>query len=230
VSEVAIIVEGMTEFLFVRNVLSPHLGTLGIRAFPLPPTGKKSCGGIPAWKIVRTEVLRVLKQRRGRVCTTMFDFYGMPYGWPGRDAAATVRPDCRGAHVEKALLDDLAAYAGEHFRPDLFIPYVQMHEFEALLFSDSCTLAEVLCSFSDTDVDGLKQHIGEILRDAGEPEAINDNYHTCPSRRIICLARKYTKPLGPIIAGRIGLPTLRKQCRHFGQWLASLESLAPAAG
>ena len=30
---------------------------------------------------------------------------------------------------------------------------------------------------------------------------------------------------GPIVAGKIGLPTLRSKCGHFGDWLDKLEHL-----
>ena len=60
----------------------------------------------------------------------MFDFYGMPADWPGRIAASNMPLDQKGNHVEQAILDDLAAHAGENFRLELFIPYVQVHEFE----------------------------------------------------------------------------------------------------
>jgi hypothetical protein len=121
----------------------------------------------------------------------------------------------------------LAAHAGEDFRRELFLPYVQIHEFEALLFADPAKMAEVLAPVCQTKQSDLTAHFQAIVDEAGQPEAINDNYDTCPSRRIGGVVRSYRKPVfGPIIAGRIGLEALRTACPHFGQWLERLESLS----
>ena len=58
------------------------------------------------------------------------------------------------------------------------------------------------------------------------PEFIDDD--NAPSKRIIGEIREYVeykKSAGPIVADTIGLPTLRNRCKHFGEWLATLEAL-----
>jgi len=225
-NEVVAIVEGQTEQTFVRDHLATHLGERGIAISAVLPGRVNRHGGIRQWESVRGDILRTMKQRRGRVCTTMFDFYGMPTDWPGRTRAAGMPLDQKGACAEQALLDDLAAHAGDDFRPDLFIPYVQVHEFEALLFADVAKMAETLASVCHGRQDSLRCQFQAILAEAGRAEAINDNRDTCPSRRIAGLVPAYRKVLyGPIIAGRIGLDALRAACPHFGQWLTRLESL-----
>jgi len=158
----------------------------------------------------------------------MFDFYAMPGDWPGRTAATKMPLEKKGNHVEQALLDNLAAHAGADFRRELFIPYVQVHEFEALLFADVATMATTLAQFcpgsNEADLNNAFQAI--LAEKSGQAEAINDNYDTCPSRRITSLVQAYNKAiLGPIIAARIGLNTIRTACPHFGQWLGRLEAL-----
>jgi hypothetical protein len=158
----------------------------------------------------------------------MFDFYGMPDNWPGRTEAAVAyeSPDRKGDFIEKAMLDDLADHAGKDFRAELFIPYVQVHEFEALLFADVTKLAEALTELSGQNQAQLAARFKSILDDAGQPEAINDGRETCPSRRINGVVSRYKKvDHGPLVAGRIGLDALRAACPHFGQWLGRLESL-----
>jgi hypothetical protein len=54
---------------------------------------------------------------------------------------------------------------------------------------------------------------------------------TAPSKRIIAEIPEYDgqkATSGPLIAGRIGLPTLREKCAHFAEWLHRLEGLADA--
>ena len=227
-SEVVAIVEGQTEQAFVRDQLAPHLGGRGIAIWARLPGRVVRRGGVRAWEAVRGDILRTLRERRGRICTTMFDFYAMPGDWPGRAPAAGMPVEQKGTHVEQALLDDLAAHAGEDFRRELFIPYVQVHEFEALLFSEVATMAEALAPICGAEADRLSSQFQAVLGEAGQPEAINDNYETCPSRRIRGIVRGYRKALyGPIIAGRIGLDAMARACPHFGQWLAKLERHSP---
>ncbi|MFI4860398.1 MAG: DUF4276 family protein, partial [Phycisphaerales bacterium JB063] len=106
-------------------------------------------------------------------------------------------------------------------------PYVQLHEFEALAFSDVDVLAEVTAPLATVPlVDRLARHYQEILDVAGHPEAINDSYETCPSRRISSKVPAYRKPVhGVFVTKRIGLAALRTKCTHFATWLAKLESV-----
>lgn len=133
----------------------------------------------------------------------------------------------RGDHVEQCILKAIAEEVGGSFDRRQLIPYVQVHEFEALLFADVTKLAEALAPVSvRRPPPGLLGSLKQVVDAAGQAEAINDNYETCPSRQITNLVPAYRKPLhGPIVAGRIGLGAIRAACPHFGQWLGRLESL-----
>ena len=57
-----------------------------------------------------------------------------------------------------------------------FIPYIEMHEFEALLFSDADILAEKI---------GINvSQIREILEEYNSPEEINDDPAKAPAKRL----------------------------------------------
>jgi hypothetical protein len=87
-------------------------------------------------------------------------------------------------------------------------------------------LASVLDPIGGYSSEILEQQFTSILSKAGHPEAINDGYETCPSRRISGLVPAYKKPAqGPIITSRIGIDKLRVQCTHFGEWLSRLEQI-----
>ena len=103
-----------------------------------------------------------------------------------------------------------------------FIPYVQMHEFEALLFSAPGQLA------SEVGRPDLEQHF-QAIRDAfATPEHIDDSPHTAPSKRIKQVFPRYRKvQMGLRAAGVMGLHKIRKECPLFSAWLARLESLPP---
>ena len=225
-SDLAIIVEGQTEQAFVRDVLAPHLETFDVGAWARLPGRPRRHGGVPAWDVGRGDILRILRERQGRYCTTMFDYYGMPFDWPGRRDALTRPLSERGEYVEAALLHDVLERAGSGFNPALFMPYVQIHEFEALLFSNVDILCMTLSSLCGRGKDDLARTLDRVLAEAGEPEAINDRPQCAPSKRILSEVPGYRKALhGPIIAGRIGLETICGACRHFSSWLKKLESL-----
>lgn len=58
------------------------------------------------------------------------------------------------------------------------------------------------------------------------PEEIDDGPTTAPSARILRLAPDYEKlAWGLLIAKRIGLATLRRECPHFNGWITNLTSL-----
>ncbi|MCK4658206.1 MAG: DUF4276 family protein [Phycisphaerae bacterium] len=224
-SEIVAIVEGETEQTFVRDQLAAHLGYRGIAIWAVLPGRTRKRGGVKKWESASGDIIRTLKE--GRYCTTMFDYYAMPTDWPGRAKAAQKGWAERGSHVESAVLNDIAERMGGSFNRSQFIPYVQVHEFEALMFSDVQELAETsapLCRFSSAEC--LERQFRGILEEAGNPEAINDNYDTCPSRRITRLVQRYRKCVhGPIVAQRIGLETLRAECEHFATWIEKLEQL-----
>lgn len=228
--EIAFVVEGETEKAFVERQLRPHFDALGIRAWATLPGRVRQRGGVRSWPSVRQDILRHLKQRSGRYCTTMFDYYGLPQDWPGKTDSANLGHDMKGSVVEAALSDDFASFAGGDFRRELFIPYLQIHEFEAVLFSDCGILAHHLATrvqHYPVDVHGFFR---KIVEECGSPEAINDGVETAPSKRILAIAPCYSKRIdGPIIAERIGLPEIRQRCTHFDQWISRLETLAVPA-
>ncbi|MDP2158323.1 MAG: DUF4276 family protein, partial [Nitrospirota bacterium] len=106
------------------------------------------------------------------------------------------------------------------FDQNRFVPYVMMHEFEGLLFSD--------CEGFSRGI-GRPQLVDEFqaIRDQfSSPEEINDSPITAPSKRVKELVQGYEKPLmGTLAILEIGLNTIRAECPHFREWLARLEAL-----
>lgn len=214
--EVHVVVEGQTEETFVHRVLRSHFWPLGICFYPRL-LGK---GGICDYPQARQDILATLKQDAVVSCTTMFDYYAMPNTWPNREAARQRPFSERSVAIEEAILADISAELGAGFNRDRLIPYVQMHEFEALLFSDPKLLADGLELVDDSET--------RRIRDQFEsPEEINDSRQTAPSKRIITLNSSYSKVLdGVRISQSIGLDAMRAQCPHFNEWIRRLEALA----
>lgn len=93
-----------------------------------------------------------------------------------------------------------------------------MHEFEALLFSD----VEILAEKAEIDAAQLKR----IIKKYSNPEEINDDPGSAPSKRLVRLKGGYRKvAMGKAVSEAIGIPVIREKCPHFNEWLTRLENL-----
>lgn len=224
-SRLLVHVEGQTEETFVNDILRPHLINFGYTGVSARLVGnarqRESRGGIRDWVTVRKEIIHHLREDAGCIATTMVDYYALPQTWPGRAQANSLQFPHKAATIEDALLADMREYAGSSFNATRFIPYVMMHEFEGLLFSDCERFAQ-----------GINQpalaHEFQSIRDQfNTPEEINDSVETAPSKRVKTLVPGYNKPLlGVLAALEIGLETIRSECPHFRAWLERLEKSA----
>lgn len=152
----------------------------------------------------------------------MVDYYALPQqgegAWPGR-AEATYRSHVEKARfIEEALQRDIAGAVNPDLLRDRFVPFVIMHEFEALLFSDCAAFSRAIGKTH------LEEALAAIRAKFNTPEEINDSFQTAPSRRLQALMPTYEKPLlGVIAALEIGLASIRRECPHFDAWLTQLE-------
>lgn len=217
---VHVICEGQTEETFVNDVLQPHIASSGIYLYP-------SLIGRPGHKGGNISFDRAMRDIRNRLlgdaqayCTTFFDYYGMHPDFPGRVGAQPswaverkFKHFCAG--FQAGVIEQLGADAAERF-----IPYVQMYEFEGLLFS--CPQR-----FSSGIGAPLSARALHAIRDSFvTPEHINDSVHTAPSKRVADVCCGYQKPLHGILAAlEIGLPDIRQECHLFDTWLSSIEAL-----
>jgi hypothetical protein len=117
------------------------------------------------------------------------------------------------------MVDELIRFIGQD-PMRRFIPFVQMYEFEALLFSDPEAFA------IGVDRIALNQHLSAISAQFETPEHINNSPVTAPSKRIEALIADYQKPLmGTLAALEVGLDVMRARCALFNDWLTRIESL-----
>ena len=221
-------VEGQTEEAFVNEVLAPHLYSVGyidVRARLIGEQRyREQRGGIRPWPEARRGIINRLREDPGQFASTMVDYYGLlsegSRGWPGRADSSNLPSHEKAAHVENAIHTDIANEMGDGFNTSRFLPYVMMHEFEAMLFSDCGTFAQAI---SRPDLVVPFQGVRDRF---DTPEEINDSPEAAPSKRILGLVPSYQKPLlGVAAASDIGLAVIRRECPHFGQWLTRLEDL-----
>ena len=219
-------VEGETEESFINDILRSHLYKFGYSSVTARLIGnarqRDRRGGIRAWKTVRKDIINHLKEDSECLSTTMVDFYALPQtgdgAWPGRAEAGKLEFSKKATSIESALLEDVCNELGREFNYKRFIPFIMMHEFEGLLFSDTDKFG---LSIGRTD---LSLKFKAIRNQFKTPEEINDSPITAPSKRIKGLIPNYEKPiLGILAILEIGLDTIRKECPHFKQWLEQLE-------
>jgi len=218
-------VEGQTEETFVNELLTPHLFKHGYTQVSARLIGnarqRDRRGGICPWPTVRNHILNHLKEDPGCIATTMVDYYALPQigerARPGRAATGKLPFAQKAATVQNALAADISNNLGPDFNPSRFIPYVMMHEFESLLFSDCESFARGIGRLD------LKLEFQAIRNKFDTPEEINDSPDTAPSKRVEALVLGYEKPLyGALAAIEIGIDVICRECPHFRAWLQCL--------
>lgn len=220
-------VEGETEEAFVNEILRDHLYRQGFTNVSARLVGnarqRDRRGGIRSWSAVRKDITRHLCEDPAGIATTMVDYYALPQSgekaWPGRAQAGTLPFPQKAATIENALTDDLCREMGVNFNSNRFIPFIMMHEFEGLLFSDCENFGKGIGRPE------LTSHFQEIRDQFVSPEEINDSPQTAPSKRVAALVEGYEKPLlGTLAVLAIGLSSIRRQCPHFDEWLSRIEA------
>jgi len=217
--EVIVLTEGKTELLFVKRILAPYLGKRQVYMIPIQLSKPGENGGDVRFARARNDIARHLKQRKDTYISLLVDYYGIGRDWPGLEAVPHGASPDQIARVictatQKAIDTELSDYrSGERF-----LPHISVHEFEALLFS----APEVLAMAIDVD----RQLIDAILREHGEPEAIDRSPEMAPAKRIRKLCNRFKKTGSGIdIAKAIGIERMRLECPLFNAWLERLEKL-----
>jgi len=208
---IGMLVEGFTEISFVKNVLAPYLP----KEIILKPI--KTDGSIK-YSDYKKQLLNMLNNHKNYdAVTTMHDLYALGKDFPGYAEAQQIKdPYQKVAFLENSLAEDLSF---THF-----IPHLQLHEFETLLFSD---IQGFQNHYHNHKKSGLIE-ITKIFDNYSNPELINESYETAPSRRITKIfgERVYKKPLdGILIAQQIGIGIMLEKCSHFKTWVEKLVSV-----
>jgi hypothetical protein len=225
-----VICEGQTEQRFTDQVLAPHL--FGHDFVHVPTIRVEFSrhrrvifrGGVRRYAPVRRTLVNIMKDRPQTdiFFTTMLDLYALPREFPGRQGRKR-NPDDPYPFV-RALEAAFAKDVGDH----RFVPHIQLHEYETLLFADPSAFG---ISFDDCDT--AIANLKTIAAAFPSIEHIDDGKTTGPSKRIIEVLPEYEHrktDAGPDIAETIGLQTIRQKCSHFDKWISKLEKLRPPAG
>lgn len=189
-----------------------------MRATQVTKAGQK--GGDVRFTRVKRDLRLHLKQRSDTYITTLIDYYGTKE-WPGLDdVPPQATPNQIAKIINNATQKEVISLFADQRAESRFIPYMAVHEFEALLFSDSSAIA--------AELEISIEYVNSVLTEFGEPEAINNNRETAPSKRLDRWSPKGKFPkttTGIAIARTIGIEAMRKKCPIFNTWLSTFEAI-----
>jgi len=215
------VVEGQAEETYVRDTLAMHLGQFGhiVDARCVMTSRKRAHffrGGLVSYQKAKMDLQFWMREDAAQDCvfTTMFDLYALPNDFPGYDKCKMISDIYQRAQaIEGAFGADIS--------DPRFIPYIQLHEFEAILFSDIRKL-----DWAFIDHDAQIENLEKISAEFDSPELIDEGPTTAPSKRIIAEIPEYEGrkvAAGAMVAGKIPIALVRDKCVHFHQWLSRLE-------
>lgn len=216
---ITILCEGQTEEKFVKELLAPYFLPRLIFIAPIVLTKKGQKGGDVKFSRVERDIVNALRQSNVSAVSTFVDYYGVKE-WPGKDEVLqNSTPNQIAECLNHAAKDAICSKYDELNPQNRFIPFVAVHEFETLLFSDSKILAERL------HIEQAK--VDEVLSECGSPENINNSPATAPSKRLEKWNGRYGKTTAGIaIASAIGIEKMREKCPLFDTWLCAIERKA----
>lgn len=213
---IIVVCEGQTEREFCRDVLGPWLFQRGIVVqYPLI---KHTGGGIAKWSRLKQQIENHLKSDTTAFVTTFIDFYGITekHKFPNFSELAGENTPTRVDRIQEAMkmeLDDAIQFR--------FLPYIQLYEFEALLFANVDVIFDNL---SDEMTDG--EELNRIVADFPNPEEINNSYETAPSKRLSRIINGYNKVVyGAMLAEEIGTEVIMERCHRFRSWVECVLAL-----
>ena len=222
-----ILCEGQTEQGFADKVLKPYLqahGIASVKSTMVTTNRKKNIqGGMLSYQQAKQDLCILFVSSKddeytSHIFTTMFDFYALPNDFPNYSEAIKIQDKYQ-------MIDSVEASFANDINECRFIPYIQLHEFEALVFCGIEYLKELY-----PECDKSVKILNNVLAEFDNPELINHGSSTAPSKRIIHAIEseakqryKYNKPKsGTFVTENVGIDKLRHDCPHFNKWIGNL--------
>lgn len=204
-----IVVEGQTEQDFVKNLIVPYLQNFGIYSVTpvLIRTSRSGRGGMVNYQHLYNTIKMLLTSLQNDfMVTTFIDFFRLPDTMPNF-------VDCMQISDKHLCVEALEAAIDKSVNDVRFFSYIQLHEFEALLFSNNN-------GFEYYFSDDIAKETALIISCYENPEDINSSPEGAPSKRLLAIKPDYNKVLeGNLIALEIGIKSILEKCPRFAEWV-----------
>ena len=206
---VYIVVEGQTEQEFVNSVIFPYLQNFGILSVTpiLIRTSRTGRGGMVSYSHLANTIKPLLMSKNNDyIVTTFIDFFRLPNDMPHYE-------DCMKKPNKIEQIKSLEEAINEAIDDRRFFSYIQLHEFEALLFSSNK-------GFEYYFSDEYAKATASVVSSYDNPEDINSSPEGAPSKRLLAIKPDYNKVLeGNLIALEVGIKTILEKCPRFAGWI-----------
>jgi hypothetical protein len=169
-----IIVEGQTEKEFVEKSLRDYFfryEIYDVRAIMIQ-TSKGNKGGFVNYDHLKNDITNLLKSEKDIVVSMFVDFFRIPTNFPNFELSQS-------KSITDARIEVLLEGISNDINDERFIPYIQKHEFESLLFSSD----EGFSNWFENE--WIINELNTIINHYPNPEEINTGSDTAPSKRII---------------------------------------------
>lgn len=215
------IVEGETELEFVNRLLIPYLTVSGLTTSMYGIIITMSGGGHGYNNIEHfiNTIRPVLSMSDEPIITTLIDHYGInsERKLPGyNECIQESNVEARIKKMEKMLNEAVQSIKSYRF----FIPYIQRHEFETLLFADPE-------KGFDLEDELIKQDIITLCNSFSSVEDINCTPEGAPSKRLIAIYKQHYKAYEKVtdavdIAELTTIDKILEKCPRFKNWVDTL--------
>lgn len=206
------IVEGDCELRFVERKIIPYLYAVVQEGHEVHMCAQKittnrrlnRSGGNVGFTYLKNEVGRVANQGEPWV-TTFFDFFRLPSDYPGYSK-------------DSSRIDQIEAEVKAKVKYERFIPYIQRHEFEALLFAATDGFDSFLLESEKVGVESISSRFTNV-------EDINGGTTTAPSKRLENIFN-YDKVIhSELVWKDVPLETIMDRAPRFKGWIGRLVKL-----
>ena len=206
------IVEGDCELRFVERKIIPYLYAVVQEGHEVHICAQKittnrrlnRSGGNVGFAYLKNEVGRVAKQGEPWV-TTFRDFFRLP-------------PDYPGYSLDSSKIDQVEVGVKAEVKYERFIPYIQRHEFEALLFAATDGFDSFLPKSEKMDIESISSRYTNV-------EDINGGVDSAPSKRLENIFN-YDKVIHSELVWRdVPLEKIMDRAPRFKRWIDELVAL-----
>ena len=212
---IEIIVEGQTEMTFVKEVLAPYICEKLNNNCTVNPIrihlGQSGRGGFVNYMHLKNDINNLLKSKdKDLVVTTFVDYFRIPQK---HMPEFELWKDEQNHHIQVQMMEEAIT---RDIKDTRFVPYIQMHEFEALLFSSK---RGFMTYWTEKQVEKVQTVIDTFAC----PENINTNPTGAPSKRLLAINPSYNKVVdGNIVALEVGIEIMLDACPKFKTWVERL--------